>query len=91
MQKEPISPDGFCKRICLKGRVQVVSNLADFKVMEVSQYPDLNVKKVSGGSSASLKVGEWFFVDHNPDFTIQFVKENPDFTIKYVDKFPGCS
>lgn len=52
----------------------------------VGSFPDLRVKKVSHFPDA---IGEWQFVEHGEDFTVQFVDHFPDLTIEYVDAFPG--
>ena len=81
-----VSKDGYFKGIRLAGKVKVVKNFANIKVQVVKNFPDLKVKKVSNFPD---KVGEWQFVEHFPDFTIQFVDNFPDIRIQFVDNFPG--
>ena len=83
-----VSKDGYFKGLRLAGRVKVVKNFANIKVQVVKNFPDLKVKKVSNFPD---KVGEWQFVEHFPDFTIQFVDHFPDIKIQFVDNFPGVT
>lgn len=81
-----ISSEGYYKNIRLAGRVQVVSSFADLRVQVVQSFPDLKVKPVD---SFPDRIGEWQFVDYNPDFTIEFVNHSPDIRIRFVSSFPG--
>ena len=88
VRSEPIDKDNCTfKGIPLHGRVQVVSSFADFRVEVVNSNPDLYVEVVTHITS-SPECGEWEFVDHNPDFTVEF-GPNADFSITYVTRSPG--
>ena len=80
--------DGYCKGIRLCGKVKVVERFADLKVKVVDHFPDLKVKRVQ---NFPRKIGEWQFVTHGEDFTIQYVTSFPDLKIKFVDHFPGTN
>lgn len=75
-----------CKGIRLCGKVKVVERFADLKVQVVKRFPDLRVKKVQRFAN---DIGEWQFVSHGEDFTIQYVDAFPDLKIQFVDAFPG--
>lgn len=82
----PINDGGYFKGIRLAGKVRIVDAFPDIKVQVVSSFPDLRVKVVE---SFPDEIGEWQFVEHGEDFTIQFVDAFPDIKIKYVTAFPG--
>ena len=63
-----VNSAGYFKGIRLAGKVKVVTAFGDIKVQVVNSFPDLKVKVVEHFPS---KVGEWQFVEHFPDFTIQ--------------------
>ena len=88
VQQYSVSKDGYCKGIRLAGKVKVVKSFPDLKVQVVNHFPELRVEKVT---SFPDKIGQWQFVDHFPDFTIQFVDHFPDLTIQYVSSFPGVN
>ena len=69
--------------IPLFGKVQYVTNFADFTVSETA-FPDLRVRE---GSFAD-ECGEWEIVDAFPDFTVEIVTAFEDFGIEY-SAFPG--
>ncbi len=72
--------DCKCGEKFLAGRVEIVDYNPDFRVRIVDYGEDLIVKvKEYGG----FQCGEWIFVDHNPDFTIEFVDHDPDFKIRF--------
>ena len=77
---------GYCNGIKLCGKVKVVERFADIKVKVVDHFPDLKVKRVQLFPN---KIGEWQFVTHGEDFTIQYVTAFPDLKIQFVDHFPG--
>lgn len=80
--------DNMCsfKGIPLHGKVKKVSSHADIKVKTTKSFPDLKVQQVKHFPE---KCGQWQWVEHFPDFTVQFVDAFPDITIMYVDHFPG--
>jgi hypothetical protein len=89
-QKEPFNADDCtCNGIPLKGSVKVVtSGVPDFEVKIVEGFADLDVQKV--GPYPAISCGQWEFVEHCPDFTIQYVEHCPDFTIRFVKSYPGA-
>jgi len=86
--REKITSDGYYKGKKLCGRVMVVDSYEDFKVQVVTSYPypDLRVQKVNYIPS---QIGQWLFVESNPDFKIRYVDSYPDFKIEFVDYNPG--
>ena len=80
--------DNMCrfKGIPLHRKVKKVSSNADIKVKVTNSFPDLKVQQVNHFPD---KCGQWQWVEHFPDFTVQFVDSFPDITIKYVNSFPG--
>lgn len=83
-----ITSEGYYKNIRLAGRVQVVNSFADLRVQVVHSFPDLKVKPVEHFPD---RIGEWQFVDYDPDFTIEFVNHAPDIRIRFVSSFPGVA
>ena len=87
VRSEPIDKDNCtCKGIPLHGRVQVRNSQADFRVEIVDIAPDLYVQIVD---FPPYSCGQWVFVDHAPDFTVEFVEHAPDFKIEYRNFVPG--
>ncbi|MGP1366338.1 MAG: hypothetical protein ACTTH3_00850 [Schwartzia sp. (in: firmicutes)] len=82
----PINDAGYFKGIRLAGKVRIVDSFPDIKVQVVTSFPDLKVKVVEHFPD---EIGEWQFVEHGEDFTIQFVNAFPDIKIQYVSAFPG--
>ena len=74
------------KIFAVSAAVLCAADFPDLRVQVVGSFPDLRVKKVSHFPDA---IGEWQFVEHGEDFTVQFVDHFPDLTIEYVDAFPG--
>lgn len=64
----------------LYGKVKVAKGFADYKVKVVSYNAELNVDTTRNNPS---HCGEWKFVEHFEDFSIQFVQSSPDFTISF--------
>ena len=72
----------------IRGRVQFVESLPDYKVKAVKEAPDLRVQIVKHHPDGP---GKWQVVDSSPDYKIQMVDADPDFTIQYVNTLPGSS
>lgn len=79
---------GSCtaKGIRLQGRVRVVPNGGDLRVLRVSEFPDIRVQKVSHSPN---ECGRWLFVSQGEDFTIEYVTNAPDVRVRFVKEFPG--
>jgi len=75
-----------CKGIPLHGKVKIVSYNADLKVKIVDNFGDINVKVVERWPD---DCGEWQFVEHWPDFTIQIVEYGEDLKVHFVNNWPG--
>lgn len=74
------------KGIRLQGRVRVVPNGGDLRVMRVREFPDVRVQKVSNSPNSC---GRWLFVSNGEDFTIEYVTNAPDVRVRFVTEFPG--
>lgn len=74
------------KGIRLQGRVRVVPNGGDLRVLRVSEFPDIRVQKVSHSPN---ECGRWLFVSQGEDFTIEYVTNAPDLRVRFVKEFPG--
>lgn len=81
-----VTPDGYCNGIRLCGRIKVVDHFPDLSVQLVGSFSYLRLKSVQ---SFPNSIGEWQFVEHGEDFTVQFVDHFPDLRIEYGGAFPG--
>ena len=70
-----VSAAGYYKGIRLAGKVRVVEHFPDIKVKVVNNFPD--------------EIGEWQFVEHFEDFSIQYVDSFEDIRVQFVTSFPG--
>lgn len=70
------------------GRVRIVEKDAHFRVREVRVGEDLKVRRMG---IASSRPGQWEFVQHGEDFTIQLVGVGEHFTIRFVELNEGLA
>ena len=70
------------------GRVRIVEKDAHFRVREVRVGEDLKVRRMG---IAACRPGQWEFVQHGEDFTVQLVGVGEHFTIRYVELNEGLA